>query len=304
MSCFVPGDEAPPPLEPALQNSPVLAPICGNPLVSIVCLTYNHAPFIESAIRGFLAQETNFNFEIIVLDDASTDGTSQLLENLSLKYPGRLLVIRNSSNMWRKKGNGATDAIGTARGELIALCEGDDYWIRSDKLQLQVELIRSNPTASAVTSGQINVENGFIESLSKSDGGTRTLIFWKKFFPLEFFRDYSSEFLYHDSFLRSVLLSHGKILHLPLFTAVWRRHSGGIHGSLTIVDDSIYLARQAQTRYWTAVFFRDRGSVWRSRYHLDRALETTKLGLGFRHFSIWKILRFLVLRVRALLRYA
>jgi glycosyltransferase involved in cell wall biosynthesis len=64
-----------------------------KPLVSICCITYNHAPYIRDAIEGFLMQETNFPFEIIIHDDASTDGTSEIVKEYADKYPDLIIPI-------------------------------------------------------------------------------------------------------------------------------------------------------------------------------------------------------------------
>lgn len=287
MNDFAPGGRAPAPLNPTkVRNNEKKSPD-GDPLVSIVCLTYNHADFIEAAVNGFLAQETTFPYEIIVRDDASTDGTQEVLKRLARENPGQIQLMLNSSNLHGKKGDRSAPVIGKARGALIAFCEGDDYWIRRDKLQIQVDLIRSCPAASSVTTGQVNIEGDVIESVSKLVGGSRTLIFWKKYYPLDFLLNHSWEIPYGDSFLRSVLLFRGKMLHIGECTAVWRRHGGGVHASLGHSDSNRYFSRQAQTRFWTAYFFQVEGEKLRARYHLDQSIRATKKGLGMRHFSAW-----------------
>lgn len=110
-----------------------------KPVVSICCLTYNHEKYIEDAIRGFLIQETDFSFEIIIHDDASTDRTSKVIEKYSSAYPRIVKTIMQKDNKYSKGINpGIEYLLPAAIGKYIALCEGDDYWISSDKLMKQI----------------------------------------------------------------------------------------------------------------------------------------------------------------------
>ena len=118
------------------------------PLVSICCFTYNHKDFIEEAIEGFLMQETTFPVEIIIRDDASTDGTSQIIKNYSKKYPQIIKPILLAENQYSQRREAFTKIHSVARGNYIALCEGDDYWTEPTKLQKQLFLLEQNSTSS------------------------------------------------------------------------------------------------------------------------------------------------------------
>jgi predicted O-linked N-acetylglucosamine transferase (SPINDLY family)/glycosyltransferase involved in cell wall biosynthesis len=118
------------------------------PLVSICCFTYNHKDFIEEAIEGFLMQETTFPVEIIIRDDASTDGTSQIVKNYSKKYPQIIKPILLAENQYSQRREAFTKIHSVARGNYIALCEGDDYWAEPTKLQKQIFLLEQNSTSS------------------------------------------------------------------------------------------------------------------------------------------------------------
>jgi glycosyltransferase involved in cell wall biosynthesis len=114
-------------------------------LVSIVCATYNHERYLESAINGFLNQRTTFPLEIIIHDDASTDGTAQIIKAYCKKYPKLIQPIYQTENQYS---NGffkpTVYAAGFAKGKYIAFCEGDDYWIDHNKIQRQVESLERN----------------------------------------------------------------------------------------------------------------------------------------------------------------
>lgn len=119
------------------------------PVVSIWCITYNHADFIREAIEGFLMQETTFPVEIFVHDDASTDGTADIVREYAAKFPNLFWTVLQKENQW-SRGNGKMffDHLIQQRGEFIALCEGDDFWTSREKLEAQVEYMQNNPTCS------------------------------------------------------------------------------------------------------------------------------------------------------------
>ncbi len=111
------------------------------PLVSIVCLAYNHAPFIRETLDGFLLQETDFPFEVIVHDDASTDATAAIIREYAARYPSLIKPIYQQENQYRQGVTVSTQLFAQAHGRYIAYCEGDDYWTDPRKLQIQVDFL-------------------------------------------------------------------------------------------------------------------------------------------------------------------
>lgn len=117
-----------------------------NPLVSIVCTTFNQERFISQALDGFLMQDTRFPFEIIVNDDASVDSTADIVKEYYNRYPDLIVPIFQNENQYSKNVSGWTDiTFPKARGKYIATCEGDDYWTDHFKLQKQVEFMEAHP---------------------------------------------------------------------------------------------------------------------------------------------------------------
>lgn len=118
-----------------------------NTLVSIVCLTYNEEDFVGDTLDSFLAQETNFSFEVLVYDDASQDKTPSILREYAQKYPGIFKLTLYSENNFKKGLGflGLREGFRNAKGKYIAYCEGDDYWCDNKKLQKQVDFLESHP---------------------------------------------------------------------------------------------------------------------------------------------------------------
>ncbi len=108
--------------------------------VSICCITYNHEKYIGNALESFLMQKTNFKFEIIVHDDASTDQTPQIIKEYAEKYPDIIVPILQTKNQYSQGIKiAATYIWPRVRGKYITICEGDDFWIDEHKLQKQFE---------------------------------------------------------------------------------------------------------------------------------------------------------------------
>ena len=117
-----------------------------NPLVSIVCITYNHEPYLRQALDSFLMQKTLFAYEIVLAEDCSSDGTRKICEEYAVKYPDIIHYIWSDNNVGAVENEAR--AIRAAKGKYIALCEGDDYWTDVKKLQKQVSFMESHPEYS------------------------------------------------------------------------------------------------------------------------------------------------------------
>lgn len=115
-------------------------------MVSIRCITYNHEPYIRQCLEGIVIQKTDFRFEAVVHDDASTDGTAAIVREYAEKYPDIIKPILETENQFSKH-DGSLDRImeDNCRGKYIALCEGDDYWTDPLKLQKQVDFLETHP---------------------------------------------------------------------------------------------------------------------------------------------------------------
>lgn len=120
-----------------------------KPRVSILCITYNQGRFIRDALDGFIMQKTNFPFEVLIHDDASTDGTADIIREYAKKYPDIIKPILQTENQW-SKGKYVDKRFNWPRitGEYVAINEGDDYWTDPHKLQKQVDFLEAHPDYS------------------------------------------------------------------------------------------------------------------------------------------------------------
>ena len=119
------------------------------PKVSVICLCYNHEKYIKEALNSIIMQKTNFAFEIIVHDDASTDNSALIIKEYYSRYPNIIVPILQTENQYSKKISiNNTHIYPKVRGKYIALCECDDYWVDKFKLQKQVDYLEKHKDCS------------------------------------------------------------------------------------------------------------------------------------------------------------
>lgn len=119
-------------------------------MVSVACLAYNHEATLAEALESFVSQRTAFPYEVLVNDDASTDGTAEVLREYAQRYPGLIRPFYQRENLFSQGKDPLLAALfPNARGKYIALCEGDDYWTDPTKLQRQVEFLESHTEYAA-----------------------------------------------------------------------------------------------------------------------------------------------------------
>lgn len=135
-------------------------------VVSICCLTYNHEPYVRECLDSFINQNTEFKYEILIHDDASTDNTASIIREYQDKYPEIIKPILQKENQHSKGIRvSATYNFSRAKGRYIAMCEGDDYWTDPLKLQKQVEFLDNNL--------DVNFSMGYVENYFQQTGEIR-----------------------------------------------------------------------------------------------------------------------------------
>lgn len=111
-------------------------------LVNICMITYNHAPYISQSIEAILSQVTNFDFQLVIGEDCSSDGTREICRGFEERFPGKIKLVTSSANVGMSKNFLRTYQ--ACEGKYIAFCEGDDYWTDVYKLQKQVDFLEAN----------------------------------------------------------------------------------------------------------------------------------------------------------------
>ena len=216
--------------------------------VSACIITYNQEHYIKDCLDGAVSQVLDFDYEIVIGDDCSTDKTFQICKEYAERYPNKIKLLV------RDKNKGMTgnwiDTILNCKGKYIALCEGDDYWISSNKLQKQVDFLESNPeyvlsfhrvnvlkrdgaiTEDLITKVPENYES--MEAMATFGNYIHT--------PSVVYRNIISEFPPEfelspvcDYFLYMMLVQHGKVKYLKETMAVYRSDIG-VMSKMSYID--------------------------------------------------------------------
>lgn len=209
--------------------------------LSIVCITFNQEKYIENTIKSFLNQKTSFNFEVVIYDDCSTDNTRGIIESYQSKYPELIRTVFPETNQYSKKRTLPTILATTAaQGEYIALCEGDDYWESTDKLEVQCSALKKHPgiQLSFHSSKNLFPTGGFgegvsygndikifsIEDVVKGGGGfmpTPSLMFHSDI--VEKFPHYLDGAPVGDFFMQVLGSVKGGALYVPSIYCIYRK---------------------------------------------------------------------------------
>ena len=216
-------------------------------MVSIRCFVYNHEPYLRQCLDGFVMQRTNFRFEAIVHDDASTDGSAAIIREYAAKYPDIIKPIYETENQYSKR-DGSLRRIMDAhmRGKYVAYCEGDDYWTDPLKLQKQVDFLETHPDFSLCTHHfrsycqntkelapdwvgykKEDFEFDLLYFVSRKAWVTQplTFLYRRSAYVFEEFKQYK---LSKDVTLVYHLLKRGKGMLLKDDMGVYRLHDGGV----------------------------------------------------------------------------
>ncbi len=210
------------------------------PKVSIVTTTHNQEAYARQAFDSFVAQQVDFPVEIIVADDASTDSTPAIIREYAERYPHLFRPILRSENLGLNRN--LVGALHIARGEYIALCEGDDYWVDPLKLSKQVAFLDRNPqTAVCFHPVRIVWEDGHakdstfpplylrgnlsVEALILMNFIQTNSVMYRR---LQRYDDIPADIMPLDWYLHVRHAVHGDIAMLPETMAVYRRHADGM----------------------------------------------------------------------------
>lgn len=222
----------------------------GDIMVSVSCIAYNHITFIQQCLSGFMMQKCSFNFEVLIHDDASTDGTQDIIREYEKKYPDIIKPIYQRENQYSKGVDVFGLNISRAKGKYIALCEGDDYWTDPYKLQKQVDFLESHPDYVMCSHrfNQYIQDKNFLEEEKDSTfqgtnydlknliGGkwlTQTLTVMYRRSALDL-KQYDLYGMSMDIILFYALLKNGKGYCFPDIMGVYRLHGGGVWSEVSL----------------------------------------------------------------------
>ena len=231
---------------PAARSTCIPAPSVISPIpkVTVLVVTYNHARFVTQALDSALAQRTNFDVEILVSEDCSTDGTRETVIAYQQKYPERIRLLLSDKNV--RSNAVVARGIHAARGEYIALLDGDDYWISPDKLQKQADFLDRHAQCSCCFhNARVEQEGGTKAPWNWTPTGHPSISTFKDIWQGNFiatcsimFRRsalgvipawYDSLFPITDWPLHILSAQHGDIGYLDEVLGVYRYHPGGLY---------------------------------------------------------------------------
>lgn len=222
-----------------------------TPKISVLMLTYNHAPYLKEAIEGVLMQKTDFDFELIICNDCSPDASEQVIQPFVDKHPEIISYFRHKKNIGFIENQ--RFAFKKANGKYIAYCEGDDYWTCPNKLQFQYDFLEKNSEFVMTTarnlvlhqdSGKITndgkdliFENKEVVDYTQETffnerpTQTFTYLIRREFLDLKWINIYPN---YRDLYYFYHLLEFGKGRAFNKIVGVYRLHEGGVYSSLAI----------------------------------------------------------------------
>ena len=256
--------------------------------VSVLCVTYNHAKFIRRALEGIVSQQTDFAFEAIVHDDASTDGTADIVREFAERFPGIVVPIFQTENQYTRGGCIARRFLWPRiRGKYVAFCEGDDYWTDPQKLQFQVDWLDAHPDSglcfhyatmhwengerpdSIYPDEKMVMEGPFtFERLLKRNFIQTSSVMYK--WRLKGHEDSVPRGIAPGDWYKHLLHAEGgEIGFIPRAMSVYRRHAGGIWWGSDSRDDAFCLRNGLRhLGFYKAV---------RERFGYDNRLAATEM---------------------------
>lgn len=219
-----------------------------GPLVSVCIITFNHENYIRQCLEGVVMQQTDFPFEVVIGEDCSTDNTRRIVAEFEARYPGIIKPLYHTANVGGAR-NGYEFCYPRLTGKYIAICEGDDYWTDSNKLQKQVDFLEQHPeyvmcfhrVQSVDENDKLLNGQEALNSIVSYDPQeifhisipTLSVVFRKCFevIPPEMFKAKSG-----DTFLFGLLSGYGKAADLGFVGARYRKHNGGVYSPKKLVD--------------------------------------------------------------------
>jgi len=247
-----------------------------KPLLSVIFITYNHEKYVKKALMSVLNQKTNFDFEVIVGEDCSTDSTREILTEIYNQYPDKVKLLFREKNLGRPTLNVYQTTM-ECRGKYLAYLEGDDYWTDEYKLQKQVDFLESHPEYIACSHSCLLIDENDDEIVDEEHKKVADMYIWSGKFTFDDYKkkgkwaghyativsrniylenkyDYTILYKAHDfvddGVILMFLLIQGDIFRMDETMSAWRyvrKKDGGNWNSLSIkrniVKEDCYLVK-------------------------------------------------------------
>ncbi len=220
--------------------------------LSVIMISYNHGKFIAEAVKNILSQNFNGHIEIIIADDCSTDNTTNIIQEIIASNNSSINIKYTHHKINKGMVENLYWAFNQAKGKYIAICEGDDFWINTNKLQHQIDFLEKNLSYSFCCHKTLKLENNqlkqqsFKENIDHFKGKdyfdfdlntygqelyipTASLVFRSSLIDIDNFKKYK---LFRDTQLKYNLLKHGPARYFNEEWSVYRIHENGVFSGL------------------------------------------------------------------------
>jgi lipopolysaccharide transport system permease protein len=258
--------------------------------VTVLVTTYNHEKFIAQAIESVLAQETRFEYEVVIIEDCSTDSTRDIVTGFRDSYPDRIRLVlaernRNDNRAWG-------DEVLNCRSEYIALLDGDDYWTSPHKLQKQVDFLDSHPECTICChNAEVFYDDGSRQPYDFNQAGQKVISTLDDLWEANHiagcsamlrggvvgrFPDWFYPLQWGDWELYILWAHYGKIGYINEVLGAYRIHSGGAWsglGEIQQLERLIEFYRKMNANLGFKYNERIRGMIAKRYYHLALAYE-------------------------------
>jgi glycosyltransferase involved in cell wall biosynthesis len=284
-------------------------------------ITYNHEKFIAQAIDSILMQKVNFDYEVIIGEDYSTDRTREIVIDFRKRYPDKIRLLLNEKNVGGRKN--FIQILKASRGDYIAILEGDDYWTSPNKLQKQVDFLDSHPEcAICFHSVKVLYEDGSRESWISLPSGKKEIYTLEDLLEKNLVATLSTMFRkglfgefpswFHltpvgDWPLHILNAQYGKIGYIDEVMGVYRIHANGVWSSKGLVQNlkgeietykflnshfnfryDKFIRSKVSLRYlWIAEAFKQRDDRINALSNLFKCISKSPFNLGISYLRLF-----------------
>ncbi len=237
-------------------------------IFTAILFTYNHKDTFRGAIESVLNQKTNFDFKIIVLDDASNDGTTDIVKEYANKYPERITAIINPVNM---DGKYIREVIRQIKTKYFAILETDDYWCDENKIQTQIDILENNPDCSMCAHNTLRnyVNQNKTENYLNSPTKIYTLP-KKKLTNKYYIEPHTSSRVYRTSSINFDELGNEKLIIYDVTSVFYILTKGNLYYINKVM--SVYNYTQ-KGKYSSQTSYKNRYSAAKGIYELNKTLN-------------------------------